>query len=136
MKALTLKAIACATLFAAGLATMPAQAASPAPASTAVQAETAQTPLVQVGHKHSKHRKWRRHGGGVTLYFGAPAPRRGYVARCTAGRAVHKASRIGVRHARVVWSNHRIIKVRGRKHGHRVTVNFGRAPSCPIYSSY
>ena len=133
MKALTLKTIACATLFAAGLATLPAQAASPAPASAAVQAQTAQTPLVQVDHKH---RKWRRHNGGVTLYFGTPKARRGHIARCTTSRAVHKASSYGVRHARVVWSDHRVIKVRGRKHGHRVTINFGRAPSCPVYSSY
>lgn len=132
MKALTLKAIAGATLIAAGFATMPAQAASPAPVATAPAVEA---PLVKAGHKHSKHRKWRRHGGGFTFYFGSPAPRRGHFARCTTNRAVHKASRFGVRHARVVWSNHRVIKVRGRKHGHRVTINFGRAPSCPIYSS-
>ncbi len=133
MTTLTLKSIAVAGIlaFAPGLVAAPAQAASPAPANVTVKAET---PLVKAGHRHGK--KWRRHGGGFTFHFGdAPRRHKGFARHCTAQRAVHKASRWGVRHARVVNANHRIIKVRGRKHGHRVTIRFGRAPHCPVYST-
>ncbi|MVA97069.1 hypothetical protein GN330_07380 [Nitratireductor sp. CAU 1489] len=51
---------------------------------------------------------------------------------CTTQRAVRKARRMGVRRAHVVRANHRVIKIRGRKFGHRVNVVFARAPRCPI----
>ena len=51
---------------------------------------------------------------------------------CTPGRALDKAERIGLRHARVVDVDRRTIEVRGHKRGHRVNVTFGRSPSCPI----
>ena len=52
---------------------------------------------------------------------------------CSPRDAVRKASRMGVRHARVVDSGRRTIRVAGRGHGHRpVTVVFGKAPSCPV----
>jgi hypothetical protein len=51
---------------------------------------------------------------------------------CTAGRALDKAERLGIRRARVVDVGRRSIEVVGRKHGDRVRVSFGRAPNCPI----
>jgi hypothetical protein len=53
---------------------------------------------------------------------------------CTAGRALDKAERLGLRRARVVDVGRRTIEVSGRKFGDRVTVTFGRSPSCPILS--
>jgi hypothetical protein len=58
--------------------------------------------------------------------------RRHHVRACTAGRALDKAERLGIRRARVVDVDRRSIDVVGRKHGDRVRVTFGRAPNCPI----
>jgi hypothetical protein len=52
--------------------------------------------------------------------------------RCTANRALNKAERMGIRRARIVDIDRRSITVRGRKWGDRVTVDFGRAPNCPV----
>jgi hypothetical protein len=53
--------------------------------------------------------------------------------RCTEERALDKAERIGLRRARVVSVGRRVIEVRGRdRYGDRVTVEFGRAPNCPV----
>ena len=53
--------------------------------------------------------------------------------RCTEDRALDKAERIGLRRARVVSVGRRVIEVRGRdRYGDRVTVEFGRAPNCPV----
>ena len=53
-------------------------------------------------------------------------------ALCTAGQAVRKASRFGVRHAHVQRVNRRSILVGGRsRHGH-ARVRFARAPGCPV----
>lgn len=51
---------------------------------------------------------------------------------CTPRQAVTKASRMGVRHARVHHASHRSVTVSGRKHGHRVRVVFARVPGCPV----
>lgn len=51
---------------------------------------------------------------------------------CTPYRAVDKAERYGVRHARVVDVSRRSITVAGRKWGRYIRMSFGRAPSCPI----
>lgn len=52
--------------------------------------------------------------------------------QCTANRALNKADRMGIRRARIVDIDRRSITVRGRKWGDRVTVDFGRAPNCPV----
>ena len=53
---------------------------------------------------------------------------------CSPRDAVRKASRMGVRNARVVSASHRAIRVAGRAHGHRqAVVTFGRAPGCPVF---
>ena len=52
--------------------------------------------------------------------------------QCTANRALNKAERMGIRRARIVDIDRRSITVRGRKWGDRVTVDFGRAPNCPV----
>jgi len=51
---------------------------------------------------------------------------------CSAGQALNKAERMGIRHARVVDIDRRSVDVRGRKYGERVRVSFARAPGCPL----
>lgn len=51
---------------------------------------------------------------------------------CSAGEALYKAERMGIRHARVVDIDRRSVDVRGRKHGDRVRVSFARVPGCPL----
>lgn len=52
--------------------------------------------------------------------------------RCTAERALFKARRMGVRHARVDYVNRREIGVVGRARGERVYVTFSRGRSCRV----
>ena len=81
----------------------------------------------------------RHDSAGVGVYLG-DADRvhyrrdryQGHHRVCTPGRALDKAERIGLRHARVVDVDRRTIEVRGHKRGHRVNVTFGRSPNCPI----
>jgi hypothetical protein len=55
--------------------------------------------------------------------------------RCTEGRALNKAERMGIRRARIADVGRRTIEVRGRdRYGERIYVTFGRQPSCPILS--
>lgn len=52
---------------------------------------------------------------------------------CSPRQAASKASRMGLRHARVVDVSRRTIRVAGRSHGHRPTsIVFGKAPHCPV----
>lgn len=51
---------------------------------------------------------------------------------CTPGRAVNKASRMGVRRAHVRGVNRNVIRVAGRQRGHHVVIRFARAPGCPV----
>ena len=52
--------------------------------------------------------------------------------RCTPGRALDKAERMGIRRARIDFVSRRAIGVIGRSHGDRVSVTFARAPRCPV----
>jgi hypothetical protein len=52
---------------------------------------------------------------------------------CTEDRALDKAERMGIRRARVVSANRRVIEVRGRdRFGERVGVAFARDPRCSV----
>ncbi|RFC63706.1 hypothetical protein DYI37_11960 [Fulvimarina endophytica] len=51
---------------------------------------------------------------------------------CSPREAVHKAARIGVRHARVVRANGRSIAVAGRLGGERTVVRFADRRGCPV----
>jgi hypothetical protein len=51
---------------------------------------------------------------------------------CSPREAVRKASRMGIRNARVVDTGRRTIEVSGRRHGDRVHVTFGRRGDCPV----
>ncbi len=52
---------------------------------------------------------------------------------CEPGRAVHEASRNGVRHAQVKRIDHRFIVVDGRKRGDRINIAFYRdGASCDV----
>lgn len=64
---------------------------------------------------------------GVTVGYGGW----GYRA-CTPARAVSKARHMGVRLARVRGVTRHTIRVSGVRHGHRTTVTFGKARSCPV----
>ncbi|HEY6632508.1 MAG TPA: hypothetical protein VIZ90_13725 [Rhizobiaceae bacterium] len=55
--------------------------------------------------------------------------------RCSEGRALRKAERMGIRRARIADVGRRTIDVRGRdRFGERIQVTFGRQPSCPVLS--
>jgi ABC-type sugar transport system substrate-binding protein len=56
----------------------------------------------------------------------------GWNRACTPGRAVAKAQRLGVRHARVRNVGPRTIRVAGVRYGHRVNVTFSKARNCPV----
>ena len=64
--------------------------------------------------------------------------RRGYYnegPRCSEGRALSKAERMGVRRARIVDIGRRTIEVSGRdRYGERIYVTFGRQARCPVLS--
>lgn len=64
--------------------------------------------------------------------------RRGYYEdrpRCSEGRALRKAERMGIRRARIADIGRRTIDVSGRdRYGDRIRVTFGRQPSCPVLS--
>jgi len=52
---------------------------------------------------------------------------------CTEERALSKAERLGVRRARIVSANRRVIVVRGRdRYGDRIRIVFGRERYCPV----
>jgi hypothetical protein len=80
------------------------------------------------------------HGPTVGFWFGDNDHRRphhgwngGHHRRgCSAEQALNKAERIGLRRARVVDVDRYSIEVRGRRHGERRTIEFARAPGCPI----
>lgn len=60
-------------------------------------------------------------------------PGRYHARECSPRDAVRKASRMGLRNARVVDTSRRAIRVVGRGHGHRpAAIVFGKAPSCPV----
>lgn len=55
--------------------------------------------------------------------------------RCSEGRALRKAERMGIRRARIADIGRRTIDVSGRdRYGDRIRVTFGRQPSCPVLS--
>lgn len=83
------------------------------------------------------------HGAGASFRFDdrgrhryrdnrrASGPR--HIRGCSPREAIHKASRMGLRNARVVDASRRTIRVAGRSHGHRpATITFGKAPHCPV----
>jgi Ni/Co efflux regulator RcnB len=52
--------------------------------------------------------------------------------RCSPREALRKADRMGVNRAYVRGANHRVIRIGGRKRGHRVAITFGKSPNCPV----
>lgn len=53
--------------------------------------------------------------------------------QCTAREAVHKASRLGIRNARVVRADRRTVQVRGQQRGPRpAAILFANARGCPV----
>jgi hypothetical protein len=51
---------------------------------------------------------------------------------CTPERALYKAQRFGVHHARIDYVSRGEIGIVGRSRGESVRLTFARAPSCPI----
>jgi hypothetical protein len=51
---------------------------------------------------------------------------------CTPERALWKADRMGVRHARIAYENPRAIRIRGHDRRGFIELTFGRAPDCPL----
>jgi len=81
-----------------------------------------------------------RDGGSFGLQFGDSGHSRRHWDRdrhwdratCSQGEAVRKASRMGLRNARVVDTSRRSITVRGRIGGEREFITFGRYGRCPV----
>ncbi|KRB18303.1 hypothetical protein ASE05_26670 [Mesorhizobium sp. Root172] len=51
---------------------------------------------------------------------------------CSPDRALDKAERMGLRRARIVDANRRVVKVMGRQYGDRVVIVFANERGCPI----
>jgi hypothetical protein len=51
---------------------------------------------------------------------------------CSTDRALDKASRMGVRRARVAYQNRSVIGIKGHDRRGRITLTFGRSASCPL----
>lgn len=51
---------------------------------------------------------------------------------CTTDRALDKASRMGVRNARVAYQNRSLISVKGHDRRGRIMLTFGRSAGCPL----
>lgn len=74
----------------------------------------------------------RQDGYGDGYY---PDDRRSMQRTCTEGRALDKAERMGISRARIADVGRRTIEVLGRdRDGDRISVTFGRSPSCPVLS--
>jgi hypothetical protein len=84
------------------------------------------------GHSYRRGDRWddRRGDRWDDRRGGRWDDRRGY--GCHPGQALNKASRMGVRRARIEHVGHRSIKVSGRSRGDYVSVRFARAPGCPV----
>jgi len=52
--------------------------------------------------------------------------------QCSPRDALRKADRMGVNRAYVRGANHQVIRIGGRKRGHRVAITFAKAPNCPV----
>lgn len=76
------------------------------------------------GRHDMRDRGWRDHRG----------PDRRYRERgCSVREAVNKAERMGLRRARVISENRRVVRVEGRGHGRRLAViTFANDRGCPV----
>ncbi|QPC86497.1 hypothetical protein GA830_06940 [Mesorhizobium sp. NBSH29] len=78
----------------------------------------------------SSAQEMRQHGRPDYRSHRPQRPQRG----CNEMQATRKAEGMGLRRARVLASNPRVIKVRGRaRNGNNVVVTFGRDRGCPVY---
>ena len=66
--------------------------------------------------RNRRYNSQRRYGRGV----------------CAPRRALQKARRMGVRHARIARVNQRVVVVKGFRYGDRAKVKFGRSRRCPV----
>jgi hypothetical protein len=97
-----------------------------------------------VAHADGVYLNFGGHGDGrFGIYAGDREHRRdwrrddwrrdhGWRRSCSPERALDKAERMGLRHARIIAVNRHVIKVAGRKYNDRVRVTFGRERGCPI----
>jgi hypothetical protein len=72
-------------------------------------------------HFNGGHRFGRHHGH-----------RNRYYNRCSPRKALRKARRNGIRHARIARVNHRGVVVKGRKWGDRVRIGFANNHRCSV----
>jgi len=73
---------------------------------------------------------WGGHRGGRDRgHWGGRRHNRGY---CAPRQALNKAHRMGIRHARIIRANNRVVKVAGRSRGHRVNAVFANTWRCPV----
>lgn len=84
---------------------------------------------IYVGSGH-RNRHYRGHRSHSPRNYHRPRHRAQF---CHPGRAVNKAERRGIRHARVDRVNHRFVVVKGRKRGSKIKMAFYRdAPRCEV----
>lgn len=74
--------------------------------------------------RRGDNRRWGRHQRPRHL-------RRGWN-QCSPRDALRKADRMGIHRTYVRGANRHVIRIGGRKHGHRVAITFGKAPNCPV----
>lgn len=83
---------------------------------------------LEFGSGHRADSGFRRHDGGWRDHGRHFAPRRS----CNPRRAVRKAHRMGLRHARIHRIKRHKIVVKGWDQGYRARIVFARAPRCPV----
>ncbi len=78
-------------------------------------------------------------GSGFSVHVGPryghyhPGYRHHYRRACSERDAVFAARNLGLRDARVVYADHRVVEVRGWSYRYgRSAVTFSRAPHCPV----
>jgi hypothetical protein len=74
-------------------------------------------------HHRDRYDRWQR---------GPRGARQHYYRTCTPGRALYKASQMGIRHAYIRDVSHRYIRVGGHSYRGRIGITFARAPHCPV----
>lgn len=77
-------------------------------------------------YSHDRH-DWHSRGGWRGGYSTYRQP-----VYCSAGEALRKAQRLGLRYPRVTYAGYRTISVEGRAWHHNERILFARAPYCPV----
>jgi hypothetical protein len=100
-----------------------------ASASTASASDVRFGIVVGGGGYHGGGSGWQGGHHGGPGWNGGPRYGRGV---CAPGHALQKARAMGIRHARIVDVNHRVVRVDGRDRGGFVRAVFANDRGCPV----